>query len=269
MIAVAPQDNGTDIKTRLEVLTEEVSASRLNLWSSCRLKFYFRYVAQIQKAPTVALHVGKTLHGVLQSWNHSRWRGDHTFKDKRKDVFDQRWVEEQQNQAIEWEGTEDKEREVAFNLLIHYLNETPIPADEKPRGVETWLESELANGVQLVGVIDLVRGNGVVVDFKSTKQTPDPDRIAHQTEIQLTCYGLLYRSATDQTETGFELHHLIKTKVPKLVVTALPSITQQQIDRLYRQVDSYVEGVQREDFVPSPNLQCASCQYFAECRRWS
>ena len=269
MIAVAPHSNGSDIKTRLEVLTEEVSASRLNLWSSCRLKFYFRYVAQIRKPATPALHVGKTLHGVLQSWNHSRWRQDHTFKERLKEVFAQRWMEEQQDQVIEWEGTEDKEREVAFNLLIHYLNETPIPADEKPRGVEVMLESDLANGVQLVGVIDLVRGNGCIVDFKTSKQTPDPDRVAHLNEVQLTCYGILFRDATSSQESGFELHHLIKTKAPKLVVTALPSITQQQIDRLYRQVDSYVEGVQASDFVPSPGMQCASCQYFNECRRWS
>ena len=71
MIAVAPQSNGSDTKTRLEALAEEVSASRLGLWSSCRLKFYFKYVAQIKKPATPALHVGKTLHGVLQSWSHA------------------------------------------------------------------------------------------------------------------------------------------------------------------------------------------------------
>ena len=71
MIAVAP-NNSTDANTRLEVLTEQVSASRLGLWSSCRLKFYFKYVLKLVKNPTPALHVGRTLHGVLQSWNHDR-----------------------------------------------------------------------------------------------------------------------------------------------------------------------------------------------------
>jgi len=107
------------------------------------------------------------------------------------------------------------------------------------------------------------------VDFKTTKQTPDPDRVAHQTEIQLICYAVLYREATDEQESGFELHHLIKTKVPKLVVTPLAPITDNQQTRLFRQMESYVDGVQRQDLVPSPGLQCMSCQYFNECRRWS
>lgn len=39
--------NGSDIKVRLKVLTEEVSASRWGLWSACRLKFFFRYLRQV------------------------------------------------------------------------------------------------------------------------------------------------------------------------------------------------------------------------------
>jgi CRISPR/Cas system-associated exonuclease Cas4 (RecB family) len=133
------------------------------------------------------------------------------------------------------------------------------------------LEAEMGSHSlpSIIGVIDLVRGNGGIVDFKTTKQTPDPDRVAHQTEIQLTCYGMLYREATDQTEAGFELHHLVKLKAPKLVITSLPPITDKQKTRLFRQMESYVKGVQRQDFVPSPGLHCASCQYFNECRRWS
>ena len=57
MIAVA--SNGTDAKTRLEVLREEVSASRLGLWSSCRLKFYFKYVAQVQRSATPSVACGQ------------------------------------------------------------------------------------------------------------------------------------------------------------------------------------------------------------------
>jgi hypothetical protein len=270
VIAVAP-NNGSDAKTRIEVLTEEVSASRLNLWSQCRLKFYFRYVAQIKRPPTPALIVGKTLHGVLQSWSYARWRGDATFKDRVKEVFDQRWVEEQQEGGIDWDGKEDKEKEIAFNLLELYLKETPIPDSERPRGVEVMLEADLGkHGLpRLIGVLDLVRGNGVIVDYKSAKQNTDPARIAHQTEIQTTCYGVLFRDATGQKEAGYEIHSLVKTKSPRLVVTSLPPSTAKQQTRLFRIMESYMDGLDRQDFIPSPNIQCASCQYFNECRRWS
>ena len=121
---------------------------------------------------------------------------------------------------------------------------------------------------KIIGFIDLVRPGGLIVDYKTSAQTPNAETVAHQNEIQLTCYGLLYRDATDQVESGFELHHLVKTKTPKLVVTSLPPITDHQQTRLFKQIDSYVEGVEREDYVPSPGMACLSCQFINECRHW-
>ncbi len=43
----------------LQELKQTVSASRLNTFHQCRLKFFFRYVAEIQKPGTPALFVGK------------------------------------------------------------------------------------------------------------------------------------------------------------------------------------------------------------------
>ena len=257
-------------KPLLELLTEEVSASRLGLWASCRLKFYFKYVLQLKKPATPALYVGKTVHSVLQAWNLARWKGRVMDADTLKEVFTQRWDEDQVGQDIEWDGDEQKERGTALGLLELYLKETPILPEEKPQAVEVRLEAGLGeHGLpRLIGIVDLVRPGGKIVDFKTSAQTPNPERVAHQSEIQLTCYALLYRDGTGQTESGFELHHLVKTKAPKLVVTPLPPITENQKTRLFHQIESYVEGVTREDFVPSPGIQCLACQFINECRAW-
>ena len=49
---------------------------------------------------------------------------------------------------------------------------------------------------KLVGVLDLVRPGGRIVDFKTSGKTPDPEQVAHTTAGQTTAYGLLYREAT-------------------------------------------------------------------------
>jgi hypothetical protein len=41
----------------IATLQRTVSASRLNTWLQCRLKFYFRYVQQLSKPKTPSLHV--------------------------------------------------------------------------------------------------------------------------------------------------------------------------------------------------------------------
>ena len=78
---------------------------------------------------------------------------------------------------------------------------------------------------------------------------------------------ILYQEATGKQESGLELHHLVKTKVPKLVVSEAPATTEGQRTKFFRLIESFVDGVDREDYVPSPGLQCAACEYFNECRR--
>ncbi len=200
---------------RLTVLRQTVSPSRLTLFLQCRLKFYFRYVAQIAKPKTPALHVGSS------------------------------------------------------RLVETYFRESKIPDSLKPDAVEVPVETDLrAHGLPtLIGVLDLVQA-GRIIDFKTSSTTPHAEKVAHTTEVQTSSYAVLYREATGRRETGIELHHLIKLKNPKLVITPLPAMSDAQQNRLFRLIAAYVTGLDREDFVPSPGLSCVSCEFFNECRAW-
>lgn len=256
-------------QARVAELQQTISASRLGLWLSCRLKFYFRYVRQLQKPPTPAMHAGSTVHGVLQAWNLSRWRREPFAVERFQAVFQAQWTERQAEAPVVWED-EAAERSSAWRALEHYFLETPIKADEKPEAVEVTVSADLsARGLPtLVGVLDLVRAGGRIVDFKLTGKTPDLAMLVHVHESQLTAYSVLYRDATGRTESGLELHHLVRTKQPKLIVTTLPPATEAQHQRLFRAMASYQDGLARQDFVPAPGFACLGCEYFHECRQW-
>jgi putative RecB family exonuclease len=140
----------------------------------------------------------------------------------------------------------------------------------KPDAVEVPVEADLReHGLPiLIGILDLVQ-EGKVIDFKTSGQTPNAERVAHTNEVQISSYAVLYRHNTGQRENGLELHHLVKTKNPKLVMTTLPPMEDRQQSRLSTLIQSYMDGVDRRDFVPSPGMHCASCQWFNECRAWS
>lgn len=252
----------------IEVLKRAVSASRLNCWLACRLKFFFRYVQQISKPPTPALQVGTVVHAVLQGWNMARWKKQPFRVEQFKSLFEQCWAE--QAVQIDWDGEEAVQKDTAWSLLETCFKETPIPANEVPEAVEVPLEADLSkHGLPtLIGVVDLVRAGGRIVDFKTSGKTPTPDDAIRQHEVQLSCYSVLYRESTGKAETGRELHHLVKTKTPKLVVTQLGPMNPTQRVRLMKMIESYVEGLAREDFVPSSGFQCAGCEFAQECRRW-
>jgi len=253
----------------IEALQKTVSASRLNCWLQCRLKFFFRYVEQITKPPTPALHVGSVVHLVLQAWNMARWRKQAFELERFKSLFDKGWAD--QPAAINWDSEEPAQKSGAWSLLEVYFTETPIKANEMPEAVEVPMETDLSkHGLPtLIGILDLVRAGGRIVDFKTAGKTPSAEDAIHLNEIQLSCYSVLYREATGKQESGRELHHLVKTKAPKIIITQLGPMNEAQQVRLFRIMDSYQEGVAREDFVPSPGFHCAGCEFFSECRRFA
>jgi putative RecB family exonuclease len=273
MIAVVEPVNGQAASpklSRIEILQKTVSATRLSCWLQCRLKFFFRYVQQLTKPPTASLHFGSVVHSVLQAWSMARWRKESFDLEKIKAAFDQGWKE--QPAKINWDGEEAEQRQTAWSVLETYFEQTPIQRDERPEAVEVPVEADLSKYSlpKLIGVLDLVRAGGRIVDFKTASKTPSrAEDLIHQTEIQLSSYSVLYREATGKKESGRELHHLIKLKTPKLVVTSIDPMTETQRVRLFRTMDSYVEGLAREDFVPSPGFHCSGCEFFNECRRWS
>jgi RecB family exonuclease len=253
-------------------LTEHVSASRLTTFHSCRLKFFFRYALGLRKPKAPALHIGTTVHEVLKAWNRARWKQQVMTQDQLRAVYAGSWSDEQEYSSVRWEGEDESEHmEQGWHLLQCYFAQTPIKENERPEGVEVTVEADLRKHglTKLLGIIDLVREGGRIVDFKTSGQTPNSERAVHLHETQLACYAVLYRDATGKREQTMELHHLVKTKVPKLVVTPLGPMIEIQQKRLFRLIESYLNGIANEDWVPNPNvMSCACCEYFNECRAW-
>jgi putative RecB family exonuclease len=254
-----------------EELLQTVSATRLNTWLGCRLRYYFKYVLRLKSPRTAALYVGATVHSVLKQWNRARWRKEVLTQEQLQQAFDSAWAADQQKEMVKWVADEEPaEKKQGWALLQTYFKNSPVPQDERPEGVEVPVEADLTkHGLpKLIGILDLVRAGGLIVDYKTVGQTPKDEKAIHSNEVQLSSYSVLYREATGKVEGGRELHQLVKLKEPKLIVTKQGPMTEQQRSRLFKQLESYVEGVERQDFVPSPGMQCVMCSYFNECRRW-
>ena len=82
-------------------------------------------------------------------------------------------------EGIDWEESEEPAKQSAWAVLESYFRDTPIPPDEKPEGVEVTVEADLAShGLpKLIGVLDLVRAGGRIVDFKTAARSPDPEMV--------------------------------------------------------------------------------------------
>ena len=268
-LAEAHPQSGLSEKEILTGLQKEVSASRLSLFLQCRLKFFFRYVLRLKKPKTAALHLGNSVHSVLKSWNKARWLQQPLTLKMAYDAYSEAWADLTEGD-LDWEpGQEDAEKTKGWRLVDTYLRESHVPPEVKPDAVEVPIEADLINhGLpKLIGILDLVQQRQII-DYKTTASMPNAEKVAHTTEIQTSSYAILYRHNTDQKEAGIQLHHLVKLKNPKVVISRFPSMSPHQQTRLFRQMEAYLNGLQHQDFIPSPGMHCASCEFFNECRRW-
>ena len=255
----------------IEKLQQRVSPSKLSLFQSCRLKFFFRYVLGLKKPKTAALHVGVAVHAVLSGWNRARWRQQSLGLADLYASYQEAWKTGQSEEPVAWDtpAVEVEQQQTGWRLLETFFRESPIREAGKPDAIKVTVEADLGlHGLPvLVGVLDLVQ-NETIIDFKTSSTTPNADRAALVHRTQATAYSLLYRENTGRNEAGIELHHLVKLKQPKLVVIPLPPVGEREQARLLRVIDSYVTGLEQQDFIPSPGLQCASCEFIHECAAW-
>lgn len=265
----APLTKELSEKEILHSLMERVSASRLSLFLQCRLKFYFRYVLKLHKPKTASLHLGSSVHAVLKRWNKARWIQKPITLKQAYEAYTEAWKDESEG-SVPWkDGEEGEEKTTGWRLVDTYLRESHMPAEVKPDAVEVPVEADLRqHGLPtLIGVLDLVQ-QSQIIDYKTSGTTPNSEKALHSHEIQTSSYALLFRHNTGQQEKGMQLHHLVKLKNPKVVITSAPPMDRNQQTRLFRQMEAYQNGLQQPHFIPSPGMQCASCEFIQECRQW-
>ncbi len=268
--AEAPKQTERSEKDIITGLQNTVSASRLSLFLQCRLKFYFRYVLKLKKPKTAAFHLGNSVHAALKAWNKARWLDKPLTLKELHDEFSKVWADDTEGSVVWDPGEEDEERTTGWRLLDTYIRQSASMAQTKPHAVEVSIEADLSqHGLpRLIGILDLVQ-QGTIIDFKTCSSTPNAASVEHLHETQTSTYAVLYRHNTGKKETGIQLHHLVKLKNPKLCITDLPPMSQQQEHRLFHLMDNYYEDLGRAEFYPSPSLGCMGCEFFKECRKWS
>ena len=126
-------------------------------------------------------------------------------------------------------------------------------------------------GIPLVGVMDLVlqeETGPVIVDFKTAARADELSELAH--EVQLGCYGYLFRQATGTSESALEIRRLVKTKVPQISFHRWPARTERHFGRLFAVIRAYLDDLHAERFVFRPGQACSYCDFRERhCREWT
>jgi putative RecB family exonuclease len=248
-----------------------LSASRLKSFLTCRLRFFYEKVLGLKAPASPALQVGKAVHAALQHYNLARWRGGDASPAATRQAYEKAFGELEAAEPVDYGDSPRQESiDAGSRALDAFLGSEHARDSRRVLGVEAYLRCEGGDlPLPLVGVVDLVVEGNTPVDYKTAAATPNLEDESWQHEIQMTAYNLLLRDATGEEPGPGELVYLVKLKSPKVIRQVLPPVTQGQIDRFKALADVYVDDVSREDYHPSPGMQCRWCSFRSQCASWA
>lgn len=250
----------------------QISASRIDCYLTCPLKYRFRYVDQIEPdCIQPALAFGSSVHRTVKYFYKRLLAGEVPDLAQVHAAFCEDWSAAQ-TVPIAWNGqTPDEMEKQGLDMLTAYMAATPEPLP--PLAVEMEFTAPLVNlvtgeefkDVTLHGFMDRVERGDAPVELKTSGKSWSQMQADQSLQMTAYCYALAHASRAESVDGLFEV--IVKNKVPKVqhIVTRRGPL---HFSQWYRTVTQVVEAIVDERFYPNPDFLCPSCDYTAECAAW-
>jgi putative RecB family exonuclease len=254
---------------------EALSASAIQLYLTCSLKYRFQYVDRL---PRLALSEGQafgtSMHAALNWLHKEKKRGRTPPLAEVLQAFEGDWYAQTQAEGAKVKFEDVADAAVLANkgkeLLTQYYH---LPAGEV-RDSEVWFTLPLVNpttgevlDVPLRGAMDLIEEGDVIVEFKAPKRAPPLTDLPD--DIQVTTYAYAYEKLFGKLPKEIRKVALVRTKNPRIE----PQSTgrdHRDFERLFHLGREFVRGVRAGVFLPSRGCWlCNDCEYDQDCREWS
>ena len=236
----------------------KLSASDLDLYLTCPLKYKFARVFGIPQEPTTNQRFGILIHNVLERFHKERERageeGENGLRRLMR-LFEAGW-------RRSGFGTSDDElqfRDRAREAMRLYWER-----ERDAEGEPVWLERRFDFSIgphHLRGRVDRVdrlpAGGHELIDYKTGERKSEADLAE---DLQLALYRLAAREAWDIEATAGSYYYVLDGE--KVAVQAAPD----DAERVERTVLEVGEGVMSQDFEPRPSpTVCSWCDYRLIC----
>jgi len=244
-----------------------LSFSQVNMYSRCGLQYYFRYIEGRKVPPASALILGSAVHkGQETEYRHKMEKGEDLALDSVSDIvadeieraFSEDVLLNEEEQSRGKDLVKGEVKDTGVSMIATYYNEVAVRTT--PVAVEEKFEFGVGVGVPVIGYIDLITDDGVVVDTKTTSKAPTKDQA--EKSQQLTIYALGYQTLYGFLPESLRLDFVVAPgkKTPSRVIALETTRSEEQIARFARRVARVVDGIRKGVFIP-PDQGSWACSY--------
>ncbi|HVY78797.1 MAG TPA: ATP-dependent DNA helicase [Solirubrobacterales bacterium] len=232
-----------------------LSASDLDLYLTCPLKYKFRRVFGIPEEPTINQRFGILVHNVLERFHKEAGEGEEDGVERLIDLFEAGW----RRSGFGSSDDELQYRERARNAMRLYWER-----EREGEGEPVWLERKFDIRIgphHVRGRVDRVDrlpdGSYELIDYKTGERKSEA---ALESDLQLALYRLAAREAWGLEAGRGSYYYVLDAE--KVAAPTKPD----DAERVERTVLEVGEGVLGQDFEPRPApTTCSWCDYRLIC----
>lgn len=251
----------------VELPRKHVSLSQISTYMRCPLLYYWQYETEFKRPFPSAITFGSATHKTLEiNYKQKIDTNQDLPVDALQEVFSYEF--DRMVDKTDWEEGEEPGavKDEGINLIPVYMQQ--IAPKTQPIAVERAFDVELEDAeFTLRGVIDLVTDQGVIVDTKTSKRSPNQDVIVGN--LQMIIYSVAHRQLFGEPERGLRMDYLVRTKTPKTVTLEADPSTDHDIKRMLRTLNVVARGIRSKLYYPNPgSFMCSpkGCGYYDICQ---
>ena len=261
-----------------------ISPTQLRTYDTCPLQYRMRYVERVPTVDSPASLVGQAVHAALERNFLEKRRGGHDLDlVEAAETYDDVWDARLPPGSASGPSGDEIEQAYASGHAVLKLYLTEVAPSVMPHLVEHRFRFDIPGvHVQLVGTVDLIDRNGVVIDHKTSwRAYPEsyPDR-----DLQLQCYAIgygVFRAGTRIRPGNLPAPFFIPQVRVDVLVREDPPFVQQlhgsygreDVEQFAARATEIVAGIEADRFDPfwrAPNRAedpsvCRRCSYALVC----
>jgi putative RecB family exonuclease len=237
-----------------------LSATRVNLWLQCGLKYKFTYHSDLQRKDSIFFKLGKAVHSALEfAGSVFKYK---PFTTEEIHVITDRFLEEAAKERIEDVELLKDGKEMILNKLSDFS------LGRKMLSLEKFFRIESDEGVPLIGAIDKVEEIDdetiAVVDYKTSKFALSAAEL--RSDIQLSMYDLVTSLMFPQYKKRVLVMDYLKNKP---VYSYRTEEDRDEFSKFITQVYKSIRSTHENDLKPNLNKFCANCDFKEFCPAYS
>jgi putative RecB family exonuclease len=250
---------------------DHLSASQINLYLQCSLKYRFLYIDRVPKPfKPSGLAFGGVIHSAIDWFHRQRKQRRQVELDELYRILKADWFCQKCEDEIRYKDGEDESNLllVAREMLSLYYHSplNGVVETELPFRIPLIHPENGENmGVPLEGFIDLIETGDVITEFKTSAKAMNADSLDDL--LQLTAYSYAYRMLFGRDPQTLKVVNFVKTRTPKMNVLET-TVKPEDYKRLFHLAKEVLKSIRAEIFFPRQSFMCKDCEYRTHCGEW-